>query len=214
MNALDGLAYIRKLIINNCELKKPPQLNLLRGNLRYSFVDHNSIPGFSMDYFRGFRDLEHFVASNNFLTAIPSVNELASHLRFLDLNFNTITEVSGEWRENDTVYDLLLKFGLRGNNIASVDTGFVKTLPIIMYLDLKQNTITHFEHPTLHLTGRLWKYTFALSQNPLDCGSHLAWVVFVGQVVKDATRETPVCVYSGNTWLCVHWQLNTREWCN
>ena len=21
-------------------------------------------------------------------------------------------------------------------------------------------------------------------------------------------------VYSGNTWLCVHWQWNTREWCH
>ena len=23
-----------------------------------------------------------------------------------------------------------------------------------------------------------------------------------------------VCQYSGNTWLCVHWQWNTREWCH
>ena len=23
-----------------------------------------------------------------------------------------------------------------------------------------------------------------------------------------------VCLYSGNTWLCVHWQWNTREWCH
>ena len=24
----------------------------------------------------------------------------------------------------------------------------------------------------------------------------------------------PVSSYSGNTWLCVHWQWNTREWCH
>ena len=24
----------------------------------------------------------------------------------------------------------------------------------------------------------------------------------------------PICAYSGNTWLCVHWQWNTREWCH
>ena len=147
-----------------------------------------------MDYFRGFGDLEHFGASNNFLIAIPSLNEMASHLRLLDLNFNTITEVTGEWRENDTVYSSLVKFGLRRNNIASIDTGFVKALPRIMYLDLKQNAITHFEDPTLYLIGRSWKYTIALSQNPLDCGSNLAWVVSVRQVVKDATCETPACV--------------------
>ena len=26
--------------------------------------------------------------------------------------------------------------------------------------------------------------------------------------------QTMICSYSGNTWLCVHWQWHTREWCH
>ena len=36
-------------------------------------------------------------------------------------------------------------------------------------------------------------------------------VVWLLQVQWIITRP---CAYSGNTWLCVHWQWNTREWCH
>ena len=32
-NSFAGLPYVTNLLIVNCELKKPPQLNLLKGNL-------------------------------------------------------------------------------------------------------------------------------------------------------------------------------------
>ena len=41
----------------------------------------------------------------------------------------------------------------------------------------------------------------------------LIWLMLEIRVLHLSTCY-PGCFYSGNTWLCVHWQLNTREWCH
>ena len=122
------------------------------------------------------------------------MNELASHLRILDLSFNKITELTGGWREKDTIYQSLIVLRLKENSVTSVDAGIMKALPKIKLLNLEVNSITHFEDPTNYLFGRSWKYTIALSYNPLDRRSHLAWVVSARQVVSDATCNTPFCL--------------------
>ena len=35
---------------------------------------------------------------------------------------------------------------------------------------------------------------------------------YINQIISSVI--THACSYSGNTWLCVHWQWNTREWCH
>ena len=193
-NAFAGLPYVTNLLIVNCELKKPPQLNLLKGNLTYLSLDYNSINGFSQNYFRGFLALQFFGADRNCLTSIPSINELASHLQTLTVTFNRISAVTGEWCENDTIYESLNSLQLEGNYIISVEARIIKILPNMKFLDLSVNFITHFEDPSQYLVERSWKFTIALAMNPLDCRSHLAWVVSVPQVVGDATCKTPVCL--------------------
>ena len=70
----------------------------------------------------------------------------------------------------------------------------MKALPGITMLDLRENSITHFEDPTQYLVGRSWQYTVDLGENPLDCESNLAWVVSAWHVLGDAICSTPVCV--------------------
>ena len=181
-------------MIINCELKSPPPLKPLKRNLKYLSLNYNNLSRFPWDYFYGFLALGHFSAKKNLLTLVPSMNEVAPHLRILELDFNIITEATGKWRENGTLYESLIKLTLRGNNIVSVDAGLMKALPGITMLDLRENSITHFEDPTQYLVGRSWEYTVDLGENPLDCESHLAWVVSAWHVLGDATCSTPVCV--------------------
>ena len=122
------------------------------------------------------------------------------------------------WREKDTIYQSLIVLRLKENNIASVDAGIMKALPKIKLLNLEVNSITHFEDPTFYLFGRSWKYTIALSYNPLDCRSHLAWVISARQVVGEATCSTPFCLngsalHAMSMYLCIHWTHNLTRWC-
>ena len=194
INAFAGLPNLTTLHINHCEWKNPPQLNPLKWNLRYLSLNNNNITGFPQDYWHVFMSLERFTVRRNSLACIPLFNALASHLHGLDVSFNRITDLNGRWRENDTVYESLAFLGLTGNNITSVDAEIMKVLPNMALLDLSKNSITHFEDPTQYLVGRSWQYTVDLGENPLDCGSHLAWVVSTREVVGNATCSTPVCV--------------------
>ena len=192
-NAFAVLPNLTRLSFTNCELKRPPQLNPLKRNLEYLSFNQNSITEFPRDYFQDFLTLKDFVCNSNLLTSIPSFNILASELHNLYLVTNGITDVAGEWRDNETVYERLIDLVLRGNNITSVDARIMKALPNIKFLDLRKNSITHFEDSTRYLLEKFGRYTIALGQTPLDCGSHLAWVVSFQQVVG-ATCDTPNCV--------------------
>ena len=193
-HAFSGLPNLTTLLINNCDLKKPPQLNPLKRNLISLSLNYNSICDFPLEYFHGFLSLEIFGVGWNSLSSIPSVNELASHLSYLMLMSNQITDVVGRWRENDTVYARLTVLQLEGNNITSIDAGIVKALPSIKVLYLAKNSIKHFEDPTRYVDGISWNCQIDLSKNPLDCGSHLSWVASLQQVAFDGTCNTPGCV--------------------
>ena len=193
-NAFSGLPNLIVVLINNCRLKTPPKLHAVKRNLEFLSLNYNHIRDFPMDYFQGFLSLEHFKISWNSLTSIPSINELALHVETLAFSSNLIADVEGTWRENDTVYDRLAVLWLDDNNIKSIDAGMIKVLPNIRHLDLTKNSITHFEDPIRYLNGISSQCTISLGKNPLDCGSHLAWVVSWQQVVVDATCNTPRCV--------------------
>ena len=193
-NAFSGLPNLTTLLINSCELKKPPTLHLVKRTLISFSLNYNRVSDFPLDYFHSFLSLEIFSVSWNSLTSIPAINYLATHLKNLGLASNRISDVDGKWRGNDTLYERLLVLWLNGNNITSVDAGMIKALPSIRFLDLSENSITHFEDPIRYLNGISSQCTISLGKNPLDCGSHLAWVVSRQQVDIDATCNTPLCV--------------------
>ena len=143
-------------------------------------------------YFHGFWSLETLGADWNSLTFIPSVNELASHLDYLMLTSNQITDDVGRWRENDTVYARLTVLGLEGNSITSIDAKIMKALPSIKLSYLMKNSITQFKDSTWYVDGISCKCEIDLCKKTIDCRSHFAWVASLQQVAFDGTRNTPV----------------------
>ena len=135
INAFSGLSYLTTLLINNCDLTKPPKLNPSKRNLKSFSLSYNNISDFSLDYFHDFMSLNIFGAGRNSQTSIPMINELTSHLGTLELMSNRIADVEGRWRENGTVYESLGYLGLGDYQITSIDAAMMKALPSIRFLD-------------------------------------------------------------------------------
>ena len=132
-------------------------------------------------------------AWENLLIAIPPINALASNLHRLELASNRITDVAGVWRENNTVYEQLAYLGLRHNNITSIDAEVMGALPQIAILDLRDNSIIHFEDLTVYSWRSIENVIIHLGENPLDCGPDLSWVASARQVGRHAICATPTC---------------------
>ena len=165
----------------------------MKYTLLFLHLDGLNISWFPLEYFHGFTTLKLLSARENALSIIPPINTLASDLRTLVLNSNRITHVTGVWRENNTVYRQLSYFDLQQNNIISIDAEIMKVLPRIVTFDLRDNSIMHFENPTVYLSRLPRNFNIYLGQNPLDCGPGLGWIASARQVGRRATCAKPAC---------------------
>ena len=169
---------------------KLPNLQPVKATLSRLTIRSSIFATIPSDYFHGFSKLRSLTLDRGALKSVPPINTLAKTIDTLVLNRNEITNLHGDWLES--VYGKLKRLFIGENKIFVVSSQIWKAIPNISSIVIYQNEITHIEDPVLE--GPRKSIYMNLGGNPLDCTSHLTWVVSTNWLsVHYASCNTPSC---------------------
>ena len=169
---------------------KLPNLQPVKATLCRLTIRSSQFATIPSDYFHGFSKLRSLTLDRGALKSIPPINALAKIIDTLDLNRNEITNLHGDWLES--IYEKLRMLFIANNKIFLVSSQIWKAIPNISSIVIYHNEITHIEDPVLE--GPRKSIHMDLSGSPLDCKSHLTWVVSTSWLsVGYASCNTPFC---------------------
>ena len=167
-------------------------------NLEKLHLDNNKISdiGYALTNLSHFPRLNSLNLSSNILSTLGSFPKM-SHLQYLDISNNSLTEV-----EDNMLLNLssLVSLNLRHNQLLSVPNG----LPMLEHLDLSHNKIIHILEVQKSDVYPIEVFNFA--HNPLHCDCHMLWLkelfdqreYLVKHISIPASEFIPSCASPGN----------------
>ena len=169
---------------------KLPNLQPVKATLCRLTIRNSKFATIPSDYFHGFSKLRSLTLDRGALKSVPPINALAKTIDTLDLSRNEITNLDGDWLES--IYEKLRGLFIGENKIFVVSSQIWKAIPNISGIVMYHNDITLIEDPVLE--GPRKSIYMNLGGNPLDCTSHLTWVVSTSWLsVHFASCNTPSC---------------------
>ena len=169
---------------------KLPNLQPVKATLCRLTIRSGQFATIPLNYFNGFSKLRYLSLDRGALKNVPPINALAKTINTLDLNRNKITNLHGDWLEN--MYGKLRKLFITNDRIFVVSSQIWKGIPNISSIIIYHNDITHIEDPVFEFPRK--SIYMNLGGNPLDCTSHLTWIVSASCLsVLYACCNTPSC---------------------
>ena len=169
---------------------KLPNLQPVKATLRRLTIRSSQFTTIPSNYFNGLSKLRYLSLDRGALKNVPHISALTKTIDTLGLNRNKITNLHGDWLEN--IYGKLRKLFIINNRIFVVSSQIWKAIPNISSIIIYHNDITHIEDPVFEVPRK--SIYMNLGGNPLDCTSHLTWIVSTSWLsVPYACCNTPSC---------------------